>query len=204
MTNETEDEDDVKAISALFAALKPLNAESRVHVLEFVIKRLNIPLAMQNTASTPTLASSHAPTALTTSVQSNALAPHFGLHDIRTFAAEKKPKTVNERVAVIGFYLAQLAPDGERRDYLTSEDIKTYFIQAGFELPTAPPNMTLTHAKNAGYLNALDRGQYKLNAVGHNLVVHKLPSGEIGDVRSRAIGRKSAKKKTTVSRKVKS
>lgn len=123
--------------------------------------------------------------------------PPSGVHDIRSFAAEKKPKTVNEKVAVIGYYLAQLAPEGERRDYLIADDIKAYFIQADLQLPTAPPNVTLINAKNAGYFNASDRGQYKLNAVGHNLVAHKLPSGEAGEAKRRAAPRKPRKKATT-------
>lgn len=191
MTDEAEDDDDVKAISALIAALKPLNAESRSHVLEFVLKRLGISLGVTQAQPVHAL-----PAALTSFTPPPA--PHLPLssiQDIRTFAAEKKPRTVNERVAVIGYYLEQLAPEGERRSYLVSDDIKTYFVQAGFELPTAPPNMTLTHAKNAGYLNALERGQYKLNAVGHNLVVHKLPGGESAEVKRRPTARKPAKKK---------
>jgi hypothetical protein len=53
--------------------------------------------------------------------------------------------------------LAHLAPPAERRDYISSDDIGTYFVQANFPLPTAS-SMTLTHAKNAGYLNALGSG----------------------------------------------
>jgi hypothetical protein len=37
-------EDDVKAISMLLAVLRPLDAETRVHVVEFVLKRLGISL----------------------------------------------------------------------------------------------------------------------------------------------------------------
>lgn len=105
--------------------------------------------------------------------------------DIRSFAAAKQPQTLNEKVAVVAYYLAQLASATERRNFITSDDIKPYFIQAHFELPTGPANMTLTNAKNAGYLNALERGRYKLNSVGHNLVAHKLP------------GRDAPKKRTT-------
>jgi hypothetical protein len=40
--------------------------------------------------------------------------------------------------------------------------------------------MTLVNAKNAGYLDRIASGQYRLNPVGHNLVTHKLPRGENG------------------------
>ena len=76
------------------------------------------------------------------------------------------------------------------------------FIQAGFPLPKAPPAMTLTHAKNAGYLNALpERGQFRLNSVGYNLVAHKLPGGKAGETRRPRSGRKRATKKSSAKKK---
>jgi hypothetical protein len=182
-----ESEDDVKAISAIISALKPLDQSARVHVLEFVIKRLGISLTVEQAAAAQL---SDTP-AFGPTPPSPSPMIHSGVVDIRNFAAEKNPKTINEKVAVVGYYLAHLAPPSERRDYLISDDIKTYFVQADFHLPTAPANMTLQNAKNAGYLNALDRGQYKLNAVGYNLVAHKLPGGETGGA-----ARKSTKHKT--------
>jgi hypothetical protein len=186
-----ESEDDVKAISTLISALKPLDQNARVHVLEFVIKRLGISLTAEQAASAPSDAQAFSSTPPSPSPTTST-----GVVDIRNFAAEKNPKTINEKVAVVGYYLAHLASPSERRDYLISDDIKTYFVQADFHLPTAPANMTLQNAKNAGYLNALDRGQYKLNAVGHNLVAHKLPSGETGGaVRKPAKSKARAKAK---------
>jgi hypothetical protein len=189
MSDEPED-DVVEAIRTLMSALKPLDQDARVHVLDFVLKRFGIsltagPAPPSDRTDTPNLTpASHN---LTTQVL-----PVSGA-DIRTFAAEKSPKTISHRVAVIGYYLAHLAPTTERRDYLVADDIKPYFIQAGFELPTAPANVTLANAKNAGYLNALDRGRFKLNAVGHNLVAHKLPSHEAGQTERRRKTRRKAK-----------
>jgi hypothetical protein len=193
MVDEGED-DDVKAISTLIAALKPLNSESRVYVLEFVLKKLGISLGAQRAPP------AHVPPAAQAPATPPPATPHrspSGVRDIRGFAAEKNPKTVNERVAVVAYYIAHLAPEGERREYVVSDDIKTYFIQAGFELPVAQRAMTLINAKNAGYLNASERGQYKLNSVGHNLVAHKLPSGGASKAKRRAAGRRPTKKKAT-------
>jgi hypothetical protein len=178
----------VQAISKVMDALSPLDAEAREHVFEFVVKRLGIVIAKPSPAApiNPSFTPPPPPIPL------GAPAP-AGL-DIRTFAGMKLPKTLNEKVAVMAFFLSQTAPPSERRDYITSEDIKPYFIQAGFELPTGPANMTLTNAKNAGYLNALERGQYKLNSVGHNLVAHKLPKNENGAKQVRKPVKKTAKK----------
>ncbi|MGH7102776.1 MAG: hypothetical protein ACRD22_12720 [Terriglobia bacterium] len=186
--SEESEADAIKAISALMAVLKPLDADARVYVLEFVLKILGISLSPGPAAPV------HKPgTTDTNPAPPIALAPAAATPvDIRSFAAEKIPKTVNEKVAVIGYFLAHLAPPSERRDNLVSDDIKTYFIQAGFQLPTAPANMTLTNAKNAGYLNGLDRGRYKLNSVGYNLVAHKLPGGNAG-AKKRKVAKRTTK-----------
>ena len=157
----------VQVITKVMDALSPLDAEAREHVLEFVLKRMNINIG-KSAGPVPSVPAGYTPPA-------PVFTPAPPGTDIRTFAAEKAPKTLNEKVALVAFFLANLAPPEERRDFITSEDIKPYFTQANFEHPTGPANMTLTNAKNAGYLNALDRGQYKLNSVGHNLVAHKLP-----------------------------
>jgi hypothetical protein len=80
-------------------------------------------------------------------------------------------------VAVLAYYLMHLAPVHERRDHIVADDIKKYFNQANFELPTNP-NVTLVNVKSAGYLDGIGNGKYRLNSVGHNLVTHKLPRVE--------------------------
>jgi len=191
MADEPEG-DDVKAISTLLSVLKPLNPDTRVLVLEFVLKRLGISLTSSGAEPPPPkfTATEFNPT----SAQRPPAQGHSGVIDIRSFAAEKNPNTVNEKVALIAYYLAHLAPPSERRDYLTAEDIEPYFIQAGFHLPTSPARITLSNAKNAGYLNASERGQYTLNSVGYNLVAHKLSGEETGE-RKRKTAKKATKKR---------
>jgi hypothetical protein len=95
-------------------------------------------------------------------------------------------------VAVLAYYLANLAPAYERRDHVVPDDIKKYFPQANFELPTAPPHVTLANAKNAGYLDGTGNGKYRLNPVGHNLVTHKLPRDEASaPTRRRRLGKRT-------------
>lgn len=194
----SDEADDVRAISTLLSVLKPLDADTRVHVLEYVLKRLGVAITIATSAeplhapSVPPASPPYSPVVDTTPHSHTAAlsAPV----DIRTFASEKNARTINEKVAVVAYYLAHLAPVSERKDTITTEDIKPYFIQAGFLLPTSQPAMSLTNAKNAGYLNALDRGQYKLNAVGYNLVAHKLPGdGEASRKPASKIARPKAK-----------
>ena len=187
---EEADDDDVKAITVLISVLRPLEPQARIHVLDFVFKRLGISLPSAETAAPA------APSGLAMPAASPAVPPSSSASvvDIRTFASEKNPLKVNEKVALVAYYVAHLAPPAERRDYLVADDIKRYFLQADFELPTSPPGITLAHAKNAGYLNALERGQFRLNAVGHNLVAHKLPADEGGLKHKKKTGRKKVSK----------
>jgi hypothetical protein len=72
---------------------------------------------------------------------------------------------------------------------MIAKDVETYFKDAQHPLP-ANSGMTLTNAKNAGYLESAGSGQFKLNPVGHNLVVHTLPRTSV----QRTSSRSSAKK----------
>ena len=95
--------------------------------------------------------------------------------------------------ALVAYYLANVAPKTDRKDRITAKDIETYFKIAEFPLP-GKTQFTLPNAKAAGYLDAVGNGEYKLNAVGYNLVVHSMPRGADGKTTSR---RKPAKKART-------
>ena len=103
--------------------------------------------------------------------------------DIRSLKEEKQPKTAIEMAAVMAYYLKELAP--RKKEIVTSQDVETYFKQAGFHLPKNK-RMTLTNAKNAGYFESVGEGQFKLNAVGYNLVAYSLPkTGSSGKSKAR-------------------
>jgi len=167
------EEDGVSAITAIIAALKPLDDTTRLNVIEFVVKQLGIKLSGRSEPRADVWNSSF-PSQITLEEEEEEEEEGNDIKDIRSLAEQKQPKTVNDKVAVLAYYLKTLAPQDERRDYITAEDIETYFPGAGFELPVA--RMALTNAKNAGYLHAMGSGKYRLNPVGHNLVTHKLPA----------------------------
>lgn len=170
--SESKDDQELRAIQQVIAALSDLDSEARARVINYVFQRLGIssPVALAEAGAS---GASPAPgmegaTALTL--------PGRRQVDIRSFGEEKSPRSANERVAVVGYYLAELAPADEHKTEISAADITKYFKQAGFPLPGAA-RMTLVNAKNAGYLDAgAERGTYKLNPVGHNLVAHSLPA----------------------------
>jgi len=97
--------------------------------------------------------------------------------DIRSLRDQKQPASDMEMAAIVAYYLSELVPEENRKDVIATEDIKTYFKQAGHPLPKGP-QFTLVNAKSAGYFESAGHGKYKLNPVGHNLVVHGLPRAD--------------------------
>jgi hypothetical protein len=124
------------------------------------------------------------------------LQPGSRPRDIKSFVNEKKPKSDNQFAAVVAYYYRFEAPQTDRKDELTPDDLLNAGRMArGFGFKN--PIMTLTNAMNVGYFDRSGRGSFKLNAVGENLVAMALPGS--GTESSGNGGRRSSKKakKTT-------
>lgn len=166
-----------QAIDQIIAALEPLEAGARATVVATVCAHLKISVGSTVAAQPP--GSPHreegpavpARTPVDTPVSP---APSRPATDIRSFRNEKKPRSAKEMACVVAFYLKELAPDGERRDSISAGDLDKYFKQAQFKLPQRMAQL-LPDAKGSGYFDSAARGDYKLNAVGYNLVAHNLP-----------------------------
>lgn len=154
---------ELQAIGSIMGLLTPLDEGERSRVLEYVLKRLEMA-----TIRTPGINQREIPNSATASSTSRTVT------DIRTLTAEKQPRSVNEMVALVAYYLSELSSDGERSDTVNADTIRRYFKMAGFPLPSVLRNV-LPNASAAGYLENVSRGEYRLNPVGYNLVVHGLP-----------------------------
>lgn len=166
---------EIEAIKVVLRALDPLPPEVRSSVLGYVRQRLQIPAdQIQHIPASGGVA----PTAAAALRSEVAVAerPAMPAH-IKDLKENKHPGSASEMAAVVGYYLANLAPQKDRKDKITTKDIDTYFKIAEFPLPKKT-QFTLPNAKAAGYLDAIGNGEYKLNAVGHNLVVHSLPRAD--------------------------
>ena len=152
---------ELEAITSIIDLLRPLSGAAKSRVIEYVLKRLNMDAL---TRSVPVLG---AP-----SLSSSGSAPV--LADIKTLTAEKQPRSASEMVALIAYYVSELAPEDERSRTINVEMVRKYFKLARYPLPRAPQS-ALPNAVAAGYLENVSRGEYRLNPVGYNLVVHSLP-----------------------------
>lgn len=170
-------DNEVEAIKAVLNALEPLSPQARSSVIEYVLKRLGVSVATSGQGA-PVFQGPGGPEMR---VSSGEGAEQGGepTH-IRGLKDTKKPRSANEMAALVAYYLSDLAPSAKRKKTINSKDIETYFKIAGFRLPEHV-RVTLPNAKAAGYFDAVGEGEYRLNAVGHNLVVHSMPRGSAGE-----------------------
>lgn len=174
---------ELAALSAIVQALTPLPREAHARVIDAALVLLGGRGRTSSEAQPP--AGRRAP-------ESPAEMPT----DVRRFKDQKQPKSASEMAALVAYYLSEVAQPAERKDAVDTADMIKYFKQAGFQLP-GNPKMTLVHAKNAGYFDAVGNGQYRLNPVGYNLVAHSLPreSGQSTARRSTKRARPRAKRR---------
>lgn len=183
---------EVEAIGAVLEHLEPLSDPARMRVLDYVLQALKISRTdvgggddhgNENTGNGET------PLPADSGSGDGEKRP-----DIRSLREQKQPRTAVEMAVVAGYYLTELAPGDERKDAIETADLTRLFKQAAYPLPAQMRNI-LGSAASAGYLDLVDRGRYRLNPVGHNLVVHNLPSGDApAQPRKRAAKKSVAKK----------
>jgi hypothetical protein len=122
---------ELQAMQAVLEALEPLDGDARDRVIGYAFGRLGIRaeagVPAQDGPSTP--------------VRNDPSQPQGeqNVVDVRTLREEKQPKSANEMAALVGYYLAELAPPAERKTEITKDDIETMFKQAKYPLPQRVP-----------------------------------------------------------------
>jgi hypothetical protein len=167
-----------QAIDQIISALEDLESDARKTAIEAACAHLKIQIA---SAAPGTGAAQGATRNKGDADDTGRDAPSSPAApaDIRSLRAAKSPKSAREMACVVAFYLQELAPETERKDSISTADLEKYFKQANFKLPEKIAQI-LPDAKGAGYFDSAARGAYKLNAVGYNLVAHKLPAVSAG------------------------
>jgi len=162
-----------QAIDTIIDALSALPPESRTTAIETARNHLGITLSQDTRDSRIRVPTTDA----TRKTDPPAPSPKHesSVRDIRSFKEQKKPTSAQQMACLVAYYLQELAPTDERKMKVSTADLDKYFKQAQFKLPS-DIGQVLKNGKKAGYFDAADRGHYKLNAVGYNLVSHGLPA----------------------------
>lgn len=165
-----------QAIDLILEALNGLSPAERMTVLNTVTAHLGVtvkPQTSTNPSSIVVAPLTQGAEKLTPpqTVSSSITSPTL---DIRSLKQQKNPDSANQMACIVGYYLQEIAAEGERSETFGTTELERYFKQAGYPLP-GDIGQVLRDCKRAGYLESASRGVYKLNAVGYNLVAHKLP-----------------------------
>ncbi len=164
MTDNIEKE--IEAIKTILTTLSPLDEETRKNVVEYVLKKLGVPLVNQNKA---------APLVSIENKQTQVLQVEETDIHIKHFKDQKMPKSGIEMATLVAYYLQNLAAPESRKNKVGVDDLDTWFKIADFPLPSGDLRYALNNARNAGYLDPVGNGEYSINAVGYNLIKHNLP-----------------------------
>lgn len=189
MSAEENDFDVAKKVADL---LNPMSKERQQKILRWVAENFEVAITAAPVAAAPNQAAtagSERPVPMTSPPRAT---------NIKSFVDAKNPTSDNQFAAVVAYYYAFEAPPDERRETITA-DLLRDAARLAQRKRLGTPSMTLAHAKSRGYLDAADRGQYRINSVGENLVAMALPSsGAVAEATHKSgAGRRSGKKKAT-------
>lgn len=128
-------------------------------------------------APNPTLGTAALPTGVSTIPQTNAQplgSPPPRSKDIKTFVKEKNPKSDVQFAAVAAYFYRFECSQGERKEAVVPKDLDDAGRQArGYSFKNA--RQTLDNGVMLGYFDRAGGGEFRLNAVGENLVAMTLP-----------------------------
>jgi hypothetical protein len=168
---------EIDAIKTVLTCLDELEVDVRKSVLQYVLKRLNLTstdIFDTNESRNPDDRTRDSEISVNSGKQKSDIEGQ-SIH-IKEFMEQKKPKSANEMTALIAYYLLNLAEPGERKQKIKAADLETWFKISDFNpFPTGGMRNIINNAKNAGYLDSVGEGDFKLNAVGYNLIKHSLP-----------------------------
>ena len=194
MTQHTTPADESKsplaAAQKIVAELQGMSPENQSLAVQFAMQTLRLAPPTAHAAATPPRDHQYDPRA-------HAAAGSLGQStDIKSFTSAKSPQSDQQFTAVVAFYNQFEANPSERKNVIDAATMKEAARLAGWP-QVERWTMTLTNAKNAGYLNTAGRGKYTLSSVGENLVAITLPGK--GNGASTGITPAKKKAKTTKS-----
>lgn len=184
-------DEEIDAIKTILKSLEELGDDVRKNVLDYVLKRIKFDTSnfvsggqQQNPVSN-------------FGDEKPLNAPEDGkeIH-IRQFKESKNPKSAIEMATIVAYHLNYNISAAEKKDKIGASDLETWFRIADYPLPKGNMKFLLVNTKNAGYFDSVGGGEYKLNAVGYNLVKHNLPKadGQPAPRKSRKAAKKAVRK----------
>lgn len=122
------------------------------------------------------------------------MAATYTVRDICNRFGVHEQKSDNQFAAAVAYYYKFEAPEASRKDTITAEDLVEACRMVQRKRPSSPAQV-LINTLAQGLLDKSERGQYRLNSVGENLVAMVLPGQDGGGSGTKRTAKKPAKKK---------
>jgi hypothetical protein len=188
MTTPANPPDDFEVAKSIFEKLKDVSRERQERVLRWVAEGLGVSIP----AALPSGQASHVPSSLTHPQPSAQVVPQPA-RDINSFVEAKNPRSDQQFAATVAYYYRFEAPPAERKESINAKLVQEAARLVGRKRLTNP-KATLNNAKNSGYLDNKERGEFGINTVGENLVVMTLPGDGKPEVSSRRKRKRQVKR----------
>jgi hypothetical protein len=160
------------AAKAIANVLRRLDKTKQSLAMRFVSEELGLPATLHVAAPPST---SHEPHSILPSSPAPT-AQHST--NFEAFYRQKKPESDLQFAAIVAYFYRFEVPEAQRLDSIDADVLMKEARAIKDRKRPASPQQTLVNAKNAGYLEAVGNGNYKLTAVGENLVAVTLGEGE--------------------------
>ena len=165
--------DDLDAIRTIIDTLAPFDPEEQNRIVRWAFEKLG--LSVGSTAPLP--APSPTQTAPPQPTLTPPATPAPSNRDIKSFIDAKNPANDMQFASAVAYFYAFEALEEHKKAEVGSEDLQEACRLTGRQRLTNP-GQTL---RNAAYNGLLDKGSekgtYKINTVGENLVALTLPAG---------------------------
>lgn len=171
--------DDLDAIRTIVDALTPFDTEEQKRIARWAFEKLGLTLGPAAHQAPAAPVAPVAPAAAPHPVVVAAATPvaPSSSQDIKSFVGSKSPANDMQFAATIAYFYAFEALEEHKKSEIGSEDLLEACRLTGRER-LSNPGQTLRNAAYNGLLDkGADKGTYKINTVGENLVALTLPSG---------------------------
>jgi len=164
----TKPTDDLEAVRGLVDLLQAFSNEERERIIRWAREKLGMTVLATSVVTKPGAPSD------TANEPESASGKNV---DIKSFVSLKAPQSDRQFAAVVAYYYRFEALASDKKESIDKKDLEHACRLAGRHR-IRYPIQTLNNALLDGYLDKAERGKYRINAVGENLIAMVLPSNE--------------------------
>lgn len=170
--------DDLDAIRIVLDTLSPFDPKDQKRIIRWACEKLGITLEVGAPTNISTMVpSTMQPTDIAPLVRPS-ITPTGSQVDIKSFLKTKNPTSDMQFAAAVAYFYAFEAPEAERKEAISSVELQDACRLLGRER-LHNPGQTLRNAVYNGLLDKSgEKGQFKINTVGENLVAVTLPASD--------------------------